>query len=141
MLILKASQLMKIGIAIFEAAGTPADEAMKTMELLVESNLCGHDSHGIMIIPYYIKNILEGTCKPGSKISIVRESATTALVDGGWGIGQVVAAKTMNLAIAKAEEHDIGAVASFRSCHIGRMADYALMAIPYNMIGFCNKSS
>ena len=132
-----AEQLKKVGTAIFEAAGTPPEEAKLTTELLVKSNLCGHDSHGVMAIPYYIQLILDGTCKPGSDIRIVKESSTTALVDGNWGLGQVVATKTMNLAIEKAKKHDIGAVATFHCNHIGRMADYVLMAPPHDMIGFC----
>ncbi len=135
--IFTADQLKNVGAAIFEAAGTPSDEAHQTMELLVKANLCGHDSHGVMQIPYYIDNILSGICKPGGKLNIIRESATTALVDGGWGLGQVVAVATMNLAIEKAKKHDIGTVATSKCCHIGRMADYALMAVPHNMIGFC----
>lgn len=130
-------QLMRVGVAIFEAAGTPPDEAKQTMELLVKSDLCGHSSHGVIRIPEYIEKILTGLCKPGSKIKIVRESPATALVDGGWGLGQVVAVQTMNLTIDKADKYGIGAVATFNCCHIGRMADYALMATPHDMIGFC----
>ncbi len=135
--IFTADQLRKMGVAIFEAAGTPTDEAKQTMELLVKSDLCGHESHGVIRIPEYLERIRNGVCKPGSKIKVVRESATTALVDGAWGLGQVVAPQTMNLAIGKAEKHGIGAVATFHCCHIGRMADYASMALPHGMIGFC----
>ena len=135
--IFTADQLRRVGTALFQAAGTPLDEAEHTTELLVKSNLCGHDSHGVMLIPYYVESILNGVCKPGSELKAVRESATTALVDGGWGLGQVIATKTMNMAIEKAKEHDLGAVATFHSCHIGRMADYSLMAISHDMIGFC----
>ena len=132
-----ADQLKSIGAAIFEAAGTPPDEAERTVELLVESDLCGHDSHGVIRIPGYIEGILSGACKPGSEIRIVREFGGTVLVDGGWGLGQVVATRTMELAIEKAEEHGIGAVATSNCCHIGRMADYVLMAAPHDMIGVC----
>ncbi|RLC35747.1 Ldh family oxidoreductase [candidate division Kazan bacterium] len=132
-----AEQLKRVGIAIFEAAGTPSDEARQTVELLVKSNLCGHDSHGVRRIPEYIDKILNGLCKPRSEIKVVRESATTALVDGCWGLGQVVAMKTMKLAIGKAEKYDVGMVSTFNCCHMGRMADYALMAVPHDMIGIC----
>ncbi|MEM2876004.1 MAG: Ldh family oxidoreductase [Candidatus Bathyarchaeia archaeon] len=135
--IFTAEQLKNVGVAMFEAVGTPIDEAKQTVEMLVNSNLCGHDSHGVMRIPDYIEDILKGFCKPGSKIKIVRESATTALVDGGWGLGQVVAVKTMNLAIEKAKKHDVSAIATFNCCHIGRMADYASIAIHHDMIGVC----
>jgi LDH2 family malate/lactate/ureidoglycolate dehydrogenase len=132
-----ANQIMRVGVAIFEAAGTPSDEAKQTADLLVKSNLCGHDSHGVIRIPGYIEGIIKGSCKPGSKIKILRDSGATALVDGGWGLGQVVATQTMNLAIEKADGYGIGAVSTFNCCHIGRIADYILMAPPHGMIGIC----
>jgi len=135
--VFKADQLKKVGVSIFEAVGTPHDEAELIVELLVKSNLCGHDSHGVMAIPWYINQILDGVCKPVSEINIIRESSTTALVDGNWSLGHVVATKTMSLAIEKAKKHDIGAVATFNCGHIGRMADYVLMAPVHDMIGLC----
>jgi len=132
-----AEQLTRVGLAAFEAAGTPLDEAKHTVELLVKSDLCGHESHGTMRIPSYIEKILNGTCKPGSSIKIVRDFGATALVDGGWGLGQVVATRTMKLAIEKADRYGVSAVETFDCCHIGRMADYALMATHHDMIGVC----
>jgi len=122
---------------MFEGAGVPRAQAKQVMDLLVESNLVGHDSHGIMQIPRYVDDILEGRTKPRARIEIVRESPTTALVDAHWGLGQVVARRTMSLAIAKAEKHGVGIVSTFNCAHIGRMADYILMAAARDMMGIC----
>jgi LDH2 family malate/lactate/ureidoglycolate dehydrogenase len=135
--IFTADQLTRIGRAIFEAAGTPPDEAKLTVEMLVNSDLCGYSSHGVMQIPGYVSKILFGSCKPGSEIHIVRDFGAIAVVDGGWGLGQVVATKTMQLAIEKAKQYGIGAIGTHNCHHIGRMADYVSMAICYDMIGFC----
>jgi len=139
--VFKAQQLRGLGIAIFEAVGVPQGEAQRVMDLLVESNLVGHDSHGVIRIPVYVELILKGRTKPGSQIRVVKESPTTAVVDGDWGLGQVVATQTMKIAIAKAEDHDIGVVTTFNCGHIGRMADYSLMATEHEMIGYCSVSS
>ena len=139
--VLEAQRLYRLGVAVFEGAGVPRNEAQRVMDLLIESNLVGHDSHGVIRIPVYVEGILKGRTKPGSQIKVVRESATTAAVDGGWGLGQVVATKTMNMAIAKAEQCDVGIVTTFNCGHIGRMADYALMAVDHDMIGLCSVNS
>jgi len=139
--VFKAQQLHGLGVAIFEGVGVPRSEAQNVMDLLVESNLVGHDSHGVIRIPVYVGSILEGRIKPSSRIRVVRESATTAVVDGGWGLGQTVATQTMKVAMAKAEQHDVGIVATFNCGHIGRMADYALMAVDHDLVGYCSVNS
>jgi len=136
--VLKAEQLHRIGMAIFQGAGASADEAKQVMDLLIESNLVGHDSHGVIRIPTYIDLILKGKTKLGAKIEIVKETPTTALVNGNWGLGQIVARQTMNLAIQKARKSNVGIVSTHNCNHIGRMADYALMAAEQNMIGYCS---
>lgn len=80
-----------MGLALLLAAGISEVEAHQTVTLLIESNLAGHDSHGVIRIPTYIHQILSGKTQVGSTIQIVKDSPTTALVGGGWGLGQVVA--------------------------------------------------
>jgi uncharacterized oxidoreductase len=125
-------------MAIFRGAGASENEAKQVMDLLIESNLVGHDSHGVIRIPTYIDLILKGKTKLGAKIEIIRETPTTALVNGNWGLGQTVARQTMNLAIEKARRNNVGIVSTYNCNHIGRMADYALMAAEQDMIGYCS---
>ncbi|MCJ7609375.1 Ldh family oxidoreductase [Candidatus Bathyarchaeota archaeon] len=135
--VFKAEQLHKSGLAIFEAAGASKKEAQQVMDLLVEANLVGHDSHGVIRIPSYIDLILQGRTKFGAKVEVVKETPTTALVNGNWGFGQIVGAETMKIAIDKARRNNVGMVATYNCQHIGRMADYALMAAAQDMIGYC----
>lgn len=130
-------ELRCLSTEIFEAVGVSKKEAKLVTDMLVKSNLVGMDSHGVQQIPSYVENILKGICKPGSKIDIVKETSTTAVVNGNRGLGQVVATESMNIAIKKAQKYNIGIVTTFNCNHIGRMADYALMAPPHNMIGYC----
>lgn len=133
-------QLKKMSSAIFEAAGVPKDEAELVSTLLVEANLTGHDSHGVLRIPRYMEGVLGGHIKPGTEISIVRETPSVAVIDGKWGFGQVVASKSMEIAISKAKKTGIGSASVFNCHHTGRMNTYSEMALKHDMIGIamCN---
>ncbi|MGH7037051.1 MAG: Ldh family oxidoreductase, partial [Stellaceae bacterium] len=136
-----AERLRTIGEALFVAAGTPRAEAETVMRHVVAANLAGHDSHGVIQIPTYIDRIKRGHIVPGAPWTIVRESATTTVVDGHWGFGYVVNERAMRLTIKKAEEANVAAATVFRQGHIGRLASYSLMAAEAGMIGLITADS
>jgi uncharacterized oxidoreductase len=123
------------GKAIFQAAGAAEDEAQIVMEHLVGANLAGHDSHGVILIPSYINRIKRGHIVPGAPLQIERESSTTAHLNGNWGFGYVVTTRAMEMAIAKAQAHNVAAITIHLQGHVGRLADYPLMAAKAGMIG------
>ncbi len=123
------------GKAIFQAAGASDEEAQIVMEHLVGANLAGHDSHGVILIPSYINRIKRGHIVPGAPLEIERESPTTAHLNGNWGFGYVVTTRAMEMAIAKAKEHNVAAITIHLQGHVGRLADYPLMAAKAGMIG------
>jgi len=135
-----ASQLRRVAQAIFEAAGTPPEVALRVGGSLVMNNLMGHDSHGVIRIPSYLQQIARGQIVPQAQPEVVRETCTTAVMDGHWAFGQVVAARGMEIAIAKAEEQHIAAVGIFRCPHIGRVGEYPTLAAEKGMVGVtvCN---
>ncbi len=137
-----APNLTAMSQRLLEAAGVPPDTARQVVVSLVEGNLAGHDSHGVMRLVQYIRAIERGQINPNAELEIVRETATTALVDAHWAFGQVAARRAMEIAIAKAQQHSLGAVGMRNSAHIGRLGEYALMAVEHGMIGFvtCNSS-
>jgi uncharacterized oxidoreductase len=130
-----AHQLKKLCVSIFNAAGIPEDEAQIVSESLVSSNLAGHDSHGVIRIPQYISLIKRGDIIPGAELSVVKENPNTAVLDGNWGFGQVMARKAMEIAIRKAEANSLSAVSMSRSNHVGRLGEYPVIAAEKNMIG------
>ncbi len=127
--------LHNTGKAIFQAAGASDEEAQIVMEHLVGANLAGHDSHGVILIPAYINRIKRGHIVPGAPLEIERESSTTAHLNGNWGFGYVVTTRAMEMAIAKAREHNVAAITIHLQGHVGRLADYPLMAAKAGMIG------
>ena len=121
---------------IFVATGSPEHEARRVADHLVGANLRRHDSHGVIRTPAYVTLASNGTLKPGAASSIVRESASTALLDGGWNYGQIAAYDATNLAIAKARETGIGWVSACNSGHIGRVGAYGEQIVAAGMIAF-----
>ncbi len=130
-----ADQLRKVSVAMFRAAGAADDVAGRVSEALVSSNLMGFDSHGVVHIPEYVGWIREGQIDPHDNLEVVKETASTALIDGHWGFGQVVAAKGMRIAIEKAQKCQISLVAIFNCNHIGRVGEYPMMAAERGMVG------
>lgn len=142
MKIVAAEKMSHITREIFKAAGSSEEEAEIVAEHLVESSLAGVDSHGIIRIPEYISKI-EGKpiprglfhIVPNAKITKTKDTGAIAMLDGGWGFGQVVAKRAMEVAIEKAKKFSIGAVTGKNCDHIGRLAWYPLMAVGRGMIG------
>src|ERR1700740_2088348 len=138
---IQADRLEEIGRALFEAAGSPKEEAALVMRHIVGANLVGHDSHGVIQIPTYIERIKVGHIVPGAPWKIVQESPTTTVVDGHWGFGYVANERAMPLTIEKAEKSNVAAATVFRQGHIGRLASYTLMAAEAGMIGLITADS
>jgi len=132
---LTKGQADTICIGILEGFGAPPDEAKLVAGLLVKANLMGVDSHGIVRIPEYAVDIEAGTLKVGAPIKVSRESETTALVDGDWNFGQVTAMKATEIAIDKAGRHGISMVGAVNCNHVGRLADYVMLAAEHNLVG------
>jgi LDH2 family malate/lactate/ureidoglycolate dehydrogenase len=121
---------------VFKSAGVPADDAKICANVLIESDKRGIDSHGIgRLKPIYIDRILEGIINPITKIDVLREGPTTALLNANNGLGQVAAYFAMNMAIEKASEFGTAMVAVTDSNHYGIAGYYAMMAAKKNMLG------
>jgi LDH2 family malate/lactate/ureidoglycolate dehydrogenase len=103
--------------------------------VIIESDKRGIESHGIGRLKYYYDRIKTGQHKVITEFEVVKESPTTAVVDGHHGMGMVIAKRSMQMAIDKARQYGMGAVAVRNSTHFGIAGYYPLMAIRQNMIG------
>ncbi len=119
----------------FIRLGVPEDEARISAEILITSDLRGIESHGIGRLRMYVDRIRQGVQIAQTKMEIVRESPTTAVIDGHHGMGQVIAYRSMEMAIEKARKYGMGAVAVRNSSHFGIAGYYPLMAVKAGMIG------
>lgn len=120
---------------VLRKAGVRDADAEVTAAVLVASDVRGIASHGVARLAYYLTMIEAGTIDPRSEPAIVRESATTAVLDARNGLGQPAGAQAMTLAMDKAAAHDIGVVAVRHSNHYGIAGYYAMMALTRDMIG------
>lgn len=121
---------------VFINLEVPEDHAEIIADVLITSDLRGIDSHGIQRCKMYYDRIKKGIYNPKTNIKLVRDDVTTAVLDGGCGMGHIIAHKAMKLAIEKAKKYGLGAVAVRNSTHFGIAGYYSLMAIKEGMIGF-----
>lgn len=128
MLNFSAEQLRRMTREVFLATGSPEDIATRVADSLIDANLSGHDSHGVMRIPQYVNGIAQGEIDVKARPEVARETAATALVDGHWTFGQVAAELATKVAVAKAREAGVASVGLIRAHHIGRLGEYSEMA-------------
>jgi LDH2 family malate/lactate/ureidoglycolate dehydrogenase len=121
---------------VFINLDVPKGHADIIADVLITSDLRGIDSHGIQRCKMYYDRIKEGIYNPKTNIKVVTDNKATAVLDGGSGIGHVIAYLAMRLAIEKAKRYGLGAVAVRNSTHFGIAGYYSLMAIKEGMIGF-----
>jgi LDH2 family malate/lactate/ureidoglycolate dehydrogenase len=133
--------LRRVAFNIFKAMGATVEEAEIVADHLVQANLVGHDSHGVIQVPIYVNRIRIGHIVPGAPFEVTNESPATACVNGHWGFGYQVTERSMRMAIDKARSQNICAVTIFCQSHIGRLADYAIMAAKEGMIGLITADS
>jgi LDH2 family malate/lactate/ureidoglycolate dehydrogenase len=129
-------ELERFCAELLQAVGVPAEDARLTASIQVEADLRGVYSHGSRAIPRYVRNIRYASSNPTPKITLREEGPAYALMDGDYGLGQVVATRAMNLAIDKARTSTVAAVGVQRSSHYGAAAYYAVMAAEAGMVGF-----
>ena len=130
-----AVDLLVLATDVLVRAGTSPDEASIVANALVEADLRGMQSHGVLRIPIYVEKIRAGGFRAGKRGTIVRESSGTALLDGEDGLGQVISLHAMDIAIDKARKTGIGAVGVLNSNHFGEAAHYVIHAAEQGMIG------
>ncbi|MGA7489149.1 MAG: Ldh family oxidoreductase [Xanthobacteraceae bacterium] len=119
----------------FEAAGVPSRDADIVANLMVEADLRGSDTHGVIRLPLYVRRLKAGGVNPRPDIRIVQERPATALVDGDNGMGHLVMRFAAMTAIEKAKSTGVGWVGARMSNHAGPAALYAMMPLAYDMIG------
>lgn len=130
----KADYLEQVGAQIFEAAAVPMDKSTLVAKELVYANLMGIDSHGLIRIPQYIGAIEKGEIVPEAAIKVVKETPTTAVVDGGHNFGQVVAFQALEIALDKAQAQHVSCVLAHHCNHVGRLGAYPQRAAEQDMI-------
>ena len=111
--------------AVFRQMGSEEQEAKLVADHLIAANLAGHDSHGIGMIPSYVRSWRQGHLQINHHAKVVNEAGAAVTLDGDRAFGQVAAHKAMALGIEKTGQHGLAAVALHNSHHIGRIGYWA----------------
>ena len=128
MKVVAAARLTELVAAIMHAAGSSVEVSRTIARRLVDSNLVGHDSHGVIRVSKYLEWMRKGWLLANQPPTLVFDSDTLAIVDGNRGFGQVIGEYATKLGIAKAAKKGV-AMIGLRNCgHLGRLGDWAEMA-------------
>ncbi|MBM4321073.1 MAG: Ldh family oxidoreductase, partial [Deltaproteobacteria bacterium] len=121
---------------VFIGVGVPEADAAICADVLIAADKRGIDSHGIgRCKTIYYDRIKDGIQQPATIFEIVKETSTTAVIDGHHGMGQVIAKRAMQLAIDKAREHGLGMTTVRNSTHYGICGYYVMMACAAGQVG------
>lgn len=129
--------LASFSTALLGAAGVRGDEAALISACLVEANLRGTDSHGVLRLPIYIPRFRSGAINPRPEIEVVSGRPQGALLDGDNGLGHLVGTRAMDRAISSAREHGLGLCAARNSNHFGAASYFSLRAAEAGLVGIC----
>ena len=133
--IVPATELQDYMTRLFERSGMSREDAAHCAYAMVQTNLWGIDSHGVLRAPIYLERLISGAVNAAPTIETVRGGLALEVLDGDDGLGYVVGKAAMERAIELAEQFNIGAVGVIRSNHFGAAALYAQMATQRGMIG------
>lgn len=133
-MLVQADVLRRLVSEIFSHAGSDAAEAGRIGHYLVDSNLAGHDSHGVIRVPRYVQMLRDERIFANRNLKIVRDTDVLAVVDGQFGFGQSIAPQAVQLGIDKAKKHGVAIVALRNTGHIGRVGNWGEMAAEAGLV-------
>jgi uncharacterized oxidoreductase len=134
MVTIKAQKLINFVADIFAHAGSSTEEAERVATYLTAANLTGHDSHGVIRVPRYVKSAVEGVIKTDQTVEVVIDAPSFAVIDGRFGFGQTVTPQAIRIGIDKCKAQGLSMIALRNSGHLGRVGDWAEMAAAENLV-------
>jgi LDH2 family malate/lactate/ureidoglycolate dehydrogenase len=137
----RPERLLDFAAAAFAKVGMRAEDARLTADSLVQADLWGHQSHGVMRVPWYCARLKSGAVDGAATPEFVVDAGAVGVIDGRDGMGQVVAAHAARDVLRRAKAHGIGAVAVRNSNHFGTAMYFTLMAPPEGCIMFLSTNA
>ncbi len=132
---LTADELRDLATRVFLSRGVPEDNAETVSDILIEANLRGHDSHGVIRIPRWVVGLDSGALKPVCSPEVIHDKGGTAMIHGDQGLGPVVARQATSMVLGKAKEFGIGLVCVRKASHIGILQYYSQWLAENGVIG------
>jgi len=138
---ISAGRLRDFVDAVFRGSGLAAADAALVADSLVQADLWGHASHGVLRVPWYVARLRSGAMAAVTAPELVVDAGAVAVLDGRNGVGQVLAASAAREAVARARAHGVGAVAVRNSGHFGTAMYFTRMAAAAGCVGFLSTNS
>ncbi len=133
--------LARFATAILRAAGLDAQDAVLCADTLVQAELWGHASHGMLRLPWYVARLASGACDAAAKPRVEQDLGALALVDAHDAMGQVAADFAMGEAMRRARTHGIAAVSVRNSNNFGTAMYYTSRAARGGMLAFLSTNA
>ena len=130
-----ASVMEQFGTAVLSRVGVPPEDARVVVQSLVEAELRGVTTHGLMRLRPYARMVVEGNMNPRPKITTISETSNSTLLDADNGIGNLICVRATEAAIEKARGRGLAMVGVRNSTHCGALAYYPMLALPHDCIG------
>jgi LDH2 family malate/lactate/ureidoglycolate dehydrogenase len=140
-LFVPAPVLREFSIRSFAKSGLSQEHAEWISDTLIQSELRGVNSHGIVRLPFYCQRLLDKGSNPNPDVRVAAQKPSMLLVDGDNGLGQIVGIKAMEMAIERARSQGVCFAGVRNSCHFGMTAYYPLMALQKDMIGLAGSNT
>ena len=134
MVTLQVPNLINFVAEVFSHSESSPEEARRIATYLTTANLTGHDSHGVIRVPVYVRWKKMGSVVPNQTAEIVVDTPSLAVVDGKFGYGQTVTPQAVRIGIEKCRKAGLAAVALRNAGHIGRVGDWAEMAAAEGLV-------
>jgi uncharacterized oxidoreductase len=134
MVTIKVQNLIDFVADVFAHADSSPEEARRIATYLTTANLTGHDSHGVIRVPVYIRWKKTGAVVPNQTAEVVVDTPSLAVVDGKFGYGQTVTPQAVRIGIEKCKKVGLAVIALRNAGHIGRVGDWAEMAAEEGLV-------
>jgi uncharacterized oxidoreductase len=123
-----SDRLRRLTATILARGGSEPAEADLVAAHLVDANLAGHDSHGVGLIPHYVRHLKDGLVVPNTSVKVLKDEGAFLMFDGQRGFGRRVAGEAMAAAIERARDTGVVVVTLANSHHVGRVGAYGVLA-------------
>ncbi len=140
-IVISAAALTVAVRTAIEAAGVPAPVAAVEAGVMVDADLAGVPSHGVVMLPRLLAGLRDGCCRANPSVRLLRERGATCVLDGDNGPGRFVAVTAMDHAVARARLHGVGVCLAVHTTHWGRAHAYAWRAATAGMVGLCTTNA
>src|SRR3979411_3131401 len=134
MVTIQVENLINFVAEVFAHSDSSPEEAKRIARYLTTANLTGHDSHGVIRVPVYIRWKKMGSIVPDQTVDVLVDTPSLAVVDGKFGYGQTGTPQAVKSGIEKCKKSGLAAVALRNAGHIGRVGDWAEMAAAQGLV-------